>query len=237
MPKISESRRAEVRGRILDAARHLVARRGVQGTSMSEIVLACGLSKGAIYGHFPSKAALMVALQERVIQTRMTDITAGFRTDESVRERILKLMRHLFESGTASDRERARLNLQFTTSALQSASMRAQVDARYDRVHRLFRDLFAEGQRSGEIRRDLEPDAFATTIIALLDGLRVDWAFTSQDRFGSERLFPTLEQLLFHGILDSAGSSPLRLSHPSGKRRGANGPRRRASSHGSTGLS
>ena len=169
---------------------------------MNDIVRASGLSKGAIYGHFPSKADLVVALQDRVLEGGLEQATLAFHAGESARERILKLMYLLFERGSTSDRERARLNLQFTTSALQSAKLRSQVDARYERVHRLFRDLVVEGRRSGEFRSDLDPAATATTIIAVLDGLRVDWAFTSKGRFDSERLFPTLEGLLFVGLLN-----------------------------------
>ena len=202
MPKISEGHRAEVRGRILEAARHLVAHRGVQGTSMNDIVRASGLSKGAIYGHFPSKADLVVALQDRVLEGRLMETALRFQAGEPARERIRKLVSLLFERGAASDREKARLNLQFIASALHSPRLRSQVDARYDRVHRLFRDLIAEGQRSGEFRGNLDPAATATAVIAVLDGLAVDWAFTSEGRFDSERLLPTLEGLLFEGLLN-----------------------------------
>lgn len=208
VPKISEARRAEVRGRILDAARHLVASRGVQGTTMNEIVRASGLSKGAVYGHFPSKANLVVALQDQVLESRLQGAVLQFRVDESARERLLQLTRRLFEPGTPSNRERARLTLQFTASALQSPSLRAQVDARYERVHRLFRDLLEEGRHSGEFRPDLDASATATAILGLLDGLRVDWAFTSQLRLDPERLFPTVERLLCAGILNRGEADP-----------------------------
>ena len=178
---------------------------------MNQIVRASGLSKGAIYGHFPSKADLVVALQDRVLENRLSESALQFQGGESARKRILKLLHLLLERGASSDREQARLNLQFTSSALQSPSLRAQVDARYDRVHRLFRGLLAEGARSGEFRAEFDPEATATVILALLDGLRVDWAFTSQDRFDPKQLLPTLERMLFSSILKrDKGSSPTR---------------------------
>lgn len=215
MPKISDSRRAAVRSRTLDAAQHLIARHGVQGTSMNQIVRASGLSKGAIYGHFASKADLVIALQSRILEGRLSETALHFQSGTSARERILRLLRTLLEGGGSSDRERARLSLQFTSAALQSPSLRAQVDARYDRMHRLFRDLLAEGTRSGEFRTDFDADATATAILALIDGLRVDWAFTSQDRFDPPQLLPTLERLLFCTIaVHTGGSSPARNKRP-----------------------
>ena len=53
------------RQRILDAARTLFARQGYERTSIQDIINELGdLSKGAIYHHFPSKAAILYALTE-----------------------------------------------------------------------------------------------------------------------------------------------------------------------------
>ncbi len=223
MPKITPARRAEVRERILDAARHLVARRGVDGTSMNDLVRASGLSKGAVYGHFASKADLVVALQDRVLESRLQEAVLRFRDGASARERLLQLTRLLFEPGTPSDRERARLSLQFTASALRSPSLRAQVDARYARVHRLFCDLLAEGRRSGEFRTDLDASATATAILGLLDGLRVDWAFTSKSRLDPGALFPAVERLLCDGIAARGEAAAPPSSDPSPRGRRATG--------------
>ena len=52
------------RQRILDAARTLFARQGYERTSIQDINELGDLSKGAIYHHFPSKAAILYALTE-----------------------------------------------------------------------------------------------------------------------------------------------------------------------------
>src|SRR4051794_17429439 len=52
-----DSRRA-----ILAAARHAFARDGYANTSLDEIVAPARLTKGALYHHFKSKAALLEAL-------------------------------------------------------------------------------------------------------------------------------------------------------------------------------
>jgi AcrR family transcriptional regulator len=55
------------RERILDAAVELFGRQGYAGTSVGEIEAAAGLSprSGALYKHFPSKAALLAATVRR----------------------------------------------------------------------------------------------------------------------------------------------------------------------------
>lgn len=51
--------RAEItRANIVDAAREVFARSGYAGTSITDITTAAGASKGAVYFHFTSKAAI-----------------------------------------------------------------------------------------------------------------------------------------------------------------------------------
>ena len=54
------------RAGLLDAAEHLFQSHGVARTSLNDIALAAGTSRGAIYWHFKDKADLFNAMMERV---------------------------------------------------------------------------------------------------------------------------------------------------------------------------
>lgn len=54
------------RDKLLDAAEQLFAARGVSRTSLNDIAVAAGTTRGAIYWHFKDKAALFNAMMERV---------------------------------------------------------------------------------------------------------------------------------------------------------------------------
>lgn len=56
----------ETRDQILDAAEHVFQRRGVSRTSLQEIALEAGLTRGAIYWHFQNKADVFDAMMQRV---------------------------------------------------------------------------------------------------------------------------------------------------------------------------
>jgi AcrR family transcriptional regulator len=64
VPKVSDEYLAERRRHIVDTARGLFAERGFAATSMADLVAATGLSVGALYRYFPSKAALVAAAVE-----------------------------------------------------------------------------------------------------------------------------------------------------------------------------
>ncbi|GIG22370.1 hypothetical protein Cch01nite_30940 [Cellulomonas chitinilytica] len=74
MPKVTEDYRAARRDEIADAALRAFRRKGFQATSMAEIIEESGLSAGAIYGHYPSKAALVVDVAARVVGGRIEEI-------------------------------------------------------------------------------------------------------------------------------------------------------------------
>src|SRR5438105_8937314 len=52
---------AETRQRLLRAAADVFARRGYDGTRVADIAATAGVSNGALYAHFGSKADLLVA--------------------------------------------------------------------------------------------------------------------------------------------------------------------------------
>jgi AcrR family transcriptional regulator len=58
---------ADTRTRILDAARALFADRGYGGTSMRDLAEALGMTKAALYYHFPGKAQILLALVEPLL--------------------------------------------------------------------------------------------------------------------------------------------------------------------------
>ncbi len=64
MPRVSEEHLAARRRQILDAAAALFAERGFARTSMNDVVRKSGLSMGAVYRYFPSKADLVIAVCE-----------------------------------------------------------------------------------------------------------------------------------------------------------------------------
>ena len=74
MPKVTEEYRVARRDEIADAALRAFRRKGFQATSMAEIIAESGLSAGAIYGHYPSKSAIVVDVASRVIGSRILDI-------------------------------------------------------------------------------------------------------------------------------------------------------------------
>ena len=207
MPKISEARRAEVRDRILAAARRVVGQRGIHETSMDDIVEASGLSKGAIYGHFESKEQLLLALQDLTLERRIEEVTSRFSDQVSSTERINQLLTTYLDWAQAASTDQLRLNIELLLSAAHRRSLRSRIDARYERHHKLFAGLLRQGRQRGEYRADLDAEGTAAILLALLDGCTLEWALTTPRRNRAPRILRSIQSALFDGVSRSFAPS------------------------------
>lgn len=70
--------------RILDAAEDVFCRRGVSGATMADIADCAGVSRGAVYGHYKSKAHVFLAMCDRTNKL-FNELLSGI-IDESIKE-------------------------------------------------------------------------------------------------------------------------------------------------------
>src|SRR5206468_5499989 len=62
---IRQKRTAETKALLLEAGLSVFAEHGIEFATLDDIALAAGFTKGAIYRHFPSKGAFLLALFEQ----------------------------------------------------------------------------------------------------------------------------------------------------------------------------
>jgi AcrR family transcriptional regulator len=60
-----QKRKAETRTLLVEAGLRVFAERGLELTSLDDVADAAGFTKGALYRHFPSKAAFLLTLFEQ----------------------------------------------------------------------------------------------------------------------------------------------------------------------------
>lgn len=93
----STRRREATRGRLLDAARHVLAESGIQGATVEEICERAGFTRGAFYSNYESKDALVLDLFQREkdlmlgrVQAALdTELQSPAATDEETLLRVL----------------------------------------------------------------------------------------------------------------------------------------------------
>ncbi|PZG20710.1 TetR/AcrR family transcriptional regulator [Nonomuraea aridisoli] len=150
-----------VRQRILAEATRLFADRGFEATSVQEIVVSAGVTKGAMYHYFDSKDDLLHEIYARVLRMQMERLTRIADGPGSLKQRLHRAAADVVET-TAANLDDSKIF--FRSIHLLAPETQKSVRAERRRYHERFRDLVAEGQRarifSDRVPADLVVDYF-----------------------------------------------------------------------------
>jgi AcrR family transcriptional regulator len=170
-PRGSYAKGRERRQRILDAAWEAFATSGYRGATIAHIAERAGLTDAGVLHHFASKEELLVAVLERRDAQDQQRVEAAGSAAGSFPEVLLALCEE-----NASSRGLVQL---FTVMAAESIEPghpgHEHFHARYRRVRRDAAGRLRAAQRRGEIDPSIDPELVAPQIIALFDGLQLQW--------------------------------------------------------------
>ncbi len=156
---------AETRRRLVRAAADVFAARGYDGTRVADIARAAGLSNGALYCYFTSRADLLVSALRAHGRRPLADLVARFPT-RSVPDLLL-------QTGAALGRRQDAESF-LAVEALIAARRHTEVaDALRDYLGERadwLAALVREGQDSGDLDPALPPRAVAHFCLALAAG-------------------------------------------------------------------
>jgi len=156
---------AETRERLLRAAADVFAERGYDGTRVADIAAAAGVSNGALYAHFASKAELLVDALRTHGRRLLADLLAAG-PDRSITELLLVIGRWLPRRRDA----RGYLIVEALVAARRDADvarpMRDYISERADWLSELVR----VAQADRELDPALSPNALAHFCLLLAMG-------------------------------------------------------------------
>jgi len=199
-PKVTREYKQAVRNRLLKAAETLFSRKGYYDTSMDEIVAESGLSKGAIYGYFKSKEELFIALQDKQLEASLEELRSTFAPSDSARIKLERIVDVAFTSMIGASKQACRISLEFDMAAPRMKAVERRRERRFKAVRDFLAEIIAEGVERGEFRQDVDADSAALILLALADGLSLDWATTSLD-FNWQTLAIQTKALVAEGLL------------------------------------
>lgn len=162
----------DTRGQILLAAYREIHVNGFQSASLSNILARTGVTKGALYHHFPNKTELGYAVVDEVISRR---IYLGFieplqHFDDPV-EGFIKMIQDAANAFSMTDIE---LGCPLSVLAQEMAPIdegfRQRLTAIYEQWHSSIADVLRNAQCKGLIIDSIDPYAMAVTIAAIMEG-------------------------------------------------------------------
>ncbi len=155
------------RDTILEVARALYAEHGAQGLSMRAVASQCGITAAAIYRHFASKEALILAVCEQAWRTFEAHLYGGLRGHDALSRLWLTGQGYRDFALTHEPYYRAlfmRPHPQFTQLA-------DTAQATFSPTFRFLVDRLAECVRQGGLDPQHDPEALAVQIWSQCHGL------------------------------------------------------------------
>lgn len=207
---IERSSQAERRGesdrRMMRAAAKLIARKGVAGTSLAEVGIAAGYSRGLPVERYGTKLGLVLALLAATESWFGDHLarTIGGRTGLSAIEwRVDAHLASIDRSNSAT----AALYAIYTASQSVMPELRKPVAAFTNRWCAELVAHMHEGQRSGEIAKGIDCPAEARFLLAAMRGLMMQYLMD-----GSHRDLAEAKAILLAYCRDRLGANRARKS-------------------------
>jgi TetR/AcrR family transcriptional repressor of nem operon len=162
------------RQKILESAYREIHRNGFQAASLTPILERTGVTKGALYHHFPNKQTLGFAVLDEVIKD--TVLQFWLRPLEEYNDPIDGLKRLIREAGKNISNEDVLLGCPLNNLCQEMSPINDGFRQRVNQIYELWREAFARalrsGQANGTVSKSIEATDCATFIVASLAGCR-----------------------------------------------------------------
>jgi AcrR family transcriptional regulator len=157
---------------LLEAAFAEIHRNGFQAASLTQILADTGLTKGALYHHFPDKKALGLAVVEEVIRPRLAAMMFEPLADT---RQPLAAMQTLLAAKAAEDDPMVvtlgcPLNNLMQEMSPVDESFRQRLNEVFEAWVAVVAAALKRGKTAGEVRRDVDAEATAFFVVSALEG-------------------------------------------------------------------
>ncbi|WP_157085044.1 TetR family transcriptional regulator [Hydrogenophaga palleronii] len=168
------------RNSLLDAAEQLFQSRGVSRTSLNDIAVTAGTTRGAIYWHFKDKADLFNAMMERVTMPLEGTLACSARCTDSTANPLLS-MRDAMAAAltqTATD-EQTRRVFEVATHKVEYVSEMQAVRERHLRVRNecmaMTKEMLQRAVQREGVQLAMPVATAALGVHVIMDGLIQNW--------------------------------------------------------------
>ena len=186
--------------RIVEAARAHFFSHGFRSVTMDDLAEELAISKKTLYAHFPSKIALLEAV--------LADKFAGV---EAKLEEIKRAYPHDFPAAlhellASTQRELDEIKPPFVRDVRQKAPQVFKIveRRRAELIQHFFGKLFAEGQRTGMVRRDLPAELMIEILLAAVQAI-VNPAKVEELGLTPKTGFASVLKVVLEGVITPKG--------------------------------
>lgn len=166
-PRKLEGEKAQ---RIVEAMRVSVGKRGAAGSTFDVVAREAGVSRGLLHYYFGSKERLMVEVVRTDCDARVAALEEHLAAATTVDE-IVGVLVQTLEAFVADEPGVQAVLYEMLSASRRSEEIRAELAELYRRWRGQLADALREKQREGVVALDADPEAVASMLFALGDGM------------------------------------------------------------------
>ena len=165
---------SERKQQIIKATIECITRYGYSNFSMQDVARVADVSKGIIHYYFLNKEDLMMTVLDNV----SLEIETLLISSESAQDVEVRLSNVIWMCANVvqNKREYYRINMDFWTQIDQKEKVREEVAKHYAKFRGTIAGIIQQGIDEGVFRKG-DAHQFASLIMALIDGLALQWLF------------------------------------------------------------
>ena len=156
--------------RIVAAMRASVGARGAAGSTFDIVAREAGVSRGLLHYYFGSKERLLVEVVRSDCDERIAALEDGLARARSVEEIVQALVLSL-ESFVQGEPGTQAVLYEMVSASRHSEEIRLELAELYRRWRDLLAGALREKEREGIVALDADPDAVASVLFGLGDGI------------------------------------------------------------------
>ena len=185
---------------IMESALALFVQNGYHGTSVKDITEKVGLTKGALYAHFPGKGALLLRIIDEFRKRFIDEMERVVsRTDTDAVGRLHRAIS--FSAKFAIDNPHLCVFLTFLTTELSADIDFVTVLKKvYEKYQAVISQVIRDGIAEGAFRKDLDPSLTALSFMAMHDGMLHQWIL-NKPVIDGRAFIRTFREIFMQGLI------------------------------------
>lgn len=188
----------KTRNKLVDVARQIFAKRGLENTTMNDIAVASGKGRRTLYTYFKSKEDLYLAVIEGELVRLLQYMNEMASTPEmSAEDKLVSLIYTHLNLVKEAVQRNGNLRAEFFRDIITVERVRKRFD---ENERKLFAGVVAEGVRTGEFEIDSIP-LFVDILHFSLKGLEIPYIYGRLGRGLPHGVGPAIVRKMMHKML------------------------------------
>ena len=154
---------------IIEKAAELINKKGMAGTSMSDIMEATKLAKGGVYGNFESKDVICNEAYDYLSQKRYNELSKAIEQQKTAKLKLFALLDFYNNRKHANTGGCPMLNFGMEADDTNLV-MKKKVQQSMEKIEKKIATIIKEGIRNKEFKNNVDPALFASKAFAMIEG-------------------------------------------------------------------